>query len=299
MRLLQLRTVVVAHDLTSTSDAALATAELLAANAGASLHLAYVAPPDTGMMAKGGRRAELIEEMAAAAKRAKFSGSYTPHVLEGAAPEAIASLADRVHADVIITGRRSARAGVPMDRPVGGTAYAIITRSIVPCLVVATPLTLPLQRVIVAIDCSEASRGALLAGLSWSSALRPRGADSGAPILTALHVHDHDDESEDRARRKRTVDHELDVLRRNAGDWAGVEVGGITRPGTDAVEAIASLASELDVDLVVLGTRGIGAAADGTLGSVSAAVLGHVRAPVLLVPPAVWRNFAKEIEYLV
>jgi nucleotide-binding universal stress UspA family protein len=53
------------------------------------------------------------------------------------------------------------------------------------------------------------------------------------------------------------------------------------------------------MDLVVLGTRGIGRAADGTLGSLSAAVVGAVRARVLLVPPAVWRNFAKEIEYLV
>ena len=298
MRLLQLRTVVVAHDLTATSDAALETAQMLGANAGASLHLAYVAPPTTGMMAKGGRRSEFVEEIAAAADRAKVRTSYTPHVLEGAPAEAIASLADRISADVIITGRRMPRNGVPMDRPVGGTAYAIITRSRVPCLVVTAPLTLPLHRIVVAIDCSEASRGALLAGLSWSSALRGR-EDGGAPILTALHVHDHDDGSADRAGRKRTVDHELDLLRRNAGDWAGVVVSGITRPGDDPVQAISDLASELHVDLVVLGTRGIGTAADGTLGSVSAAVLGRVRAPVLLVPPAVWRNFAKEIEYLV
>jgi nucleotide-binding universal stress UspA family protein len=298
VRLLQLRTVIVAHDLTTTSDAALETAQMLAADAGASLHLATVAPPNTGMMAQRGRRAEFIDEMAVAANRAKVTTPYTPHVLEGDPAEAIASLADRISADVIITGRRLPRNGVPMDRPVGGTAYAIITRSRVPCLVVTTALALPLHRVVVAIDCSEASRGALLAGLSWSSALRPR-AGGEAPILTALHVHDHERESEARAHQKRTVDHELDLLRRNAGDWAGVEVSGITRPGKDPVQAIADLASELRVDLVVLGTRGIGAAADGTLGSVSAAVIGKVRAPVLLVPPAVWRNFAKEIEYLV
>lgn len=298
MRLLQLGTVVVAHDLTAASDAALETAQMLVANAGGALHVAYVAPPSTAMMAKAGRRAEFVEEIEAAASRAKVRTSYTPHVLEGDPAEAIASLADRISADVIVTGRRTPRNGVPMDRPVGGTAYAIITRSRVPCLVVATPLNLPLHRVVVAIDCSEASRGALLAGLSWSSALRAR-TDGAAPILTALHVHDHDKESDGSAGRKRTVDHELDLLRRNAGDWAGVDVSGITKPGSDAVQAISDLASELHVDLVVLGTRGIGAAADGTLGSVSAAVVGKVRTPVLLVPPAVWRNFAKEIEYLV
>lgn len=297
MRLLQLRTVVVAHDLTSTSDAAFQTAEALAVSAGAALHLAYVAPPSTGMMAQGGRRAEYVQEMATAATRAKVSASYTPHVLEGSAPEAIAVLADRVHADVIITGRRSARAGVPMDRPVGGTAYAIITRSRVPCLVVSSTLTLPLRRIMVAIDCSEASRGALLIGLSWSSALRERGASS-APMLTALHVHDDDGGSEARARQKRTVDHELDLLRRNAGEWAGVDVSGITRPGNDPVEAIAQLAADLRVDIIVLGTRGIGAATDGSLGSVSAAVVGRVSTPVLLVPPAVWRDHAKEMDYL-
>ena len=39
--------------------------------------------------------------------------------------------------------------------------------------------------------------------------------------------------------------------------------------------------------------------ADGrALGSVSAGVLGQVETPLLLVPPAVWRKYAKEIDYL-
>lgn len=294
MRLLQLRTVVVAHDLTPTSDAALRTAAAFAEHAGASVHVAHVAPPETGMMAQTGRRSEFMAEIDDAAKRARITTPFTPHVLEGDPAAAMAALAARVAGDVIITGRRAPR--VPMDRPLGGTAYAMVTRSLIPCLVVTSPMSPPMRRTVVAIDCSEASRGALLVGLSWASALRGR-ADAGEPMLTALHVHVGDGSAE-QARMKRTVDHELDVLRRHAGDWAGVNVSGITRPGPDTVGAILSTVTELESDLLVLGTRGLGAAADKTLGSVSAAVIGKLQKPVLLVPPAIWRDFAKDIDYL-
>jgi len=295
MRLLQLRTIVVAHDLTPTSDAALQTGQVLAANAGAALHVAHVAPPSTAIIAKAGKNAEFLEGISAAC--AQLTVPYTPHVLEGEAPSAIASLADRISADVIIAGRRVPHAGVRMARPVGGTAYAVITRSRVPCLMVTVPLSLPLRRMVVAIDCSEASRGALLVGLSWSSALRDS-AGNTPPLLTALHVHDEDRASEERAHRQRVVDHELDLLRRNAGAWAGVEVSGITRPGRDPAKAIASFVSEVPVNIIVLGTRGVGTAAEGTLGSVSAEVLSHATVPTLLVPPAVWRDHAKDMDYL-
>jgi len=295
MRLLQLRTVVVAHDLTPTSGAALHTAQMLAASAGAALHIAHVAPPNTAIIATAGKNAEFVEGIRGAA--AGLAVPYTPHVLEGKAPEAVASLADRISADVIIVGRRMPRAGVPMERPVGGTAYAVLTQSRVPCLMVTAPLTLPLRRMVVAVDRSEASRGALLVGLSWSSALRDAAGEI-RPLLTALHVHDDDRESEERAHWTRIVDHEIELLRRNAGAWAGVEVTGITQPGRDPAKIIARFAADPPANMLVLGTRGPGAAAEETLGSVSAAVLSSARVPVLLVPPAVWLDHAKDVDYL-
>ena len=295
MRLLQLSTVLVADDLTSTSAGAMQTARAIGESAGAALHIAHVAPRESGIIASTGKRSESIAAMESSAARAGIRSSFTPHVLEGAATEFIGELADRVSADAIICGRRSSNAHVATERPLGGTAYAIITRSLVPCLAVGAPLTLPLRQVVVAIDYSEASRGALLVALSWASALRDR--SGAAPVLTALHVHKGEG-SEDGGRRERTVQHELDVLRRSAGDWAGVEVSGITRLGEHPVPVITELAASLRADLVVIGTRGLRDNGDGTLGSVAAAVLVEMTAPVLLVPPAVWRDHARDVDVL-
>ncbi|MGH7639076.1 MAG: universal stress protein [Gemmatimonadaceae bacterium] len=293
MRLLQLETVLVADDLTATSESALRTAAVLRDGSGASLHVVHVAPGGADIAARSGIRAEFLQSFAENAARARVGTEYTPHVLSGSVTDAIGTLADGISADVIITGRRG-RGAVPTDRPLGGTAFSIITSSLVPCLAVSEPMTIPLKRVLVAIDYSEASRGALLVGLSWASALRVR--DGGNPLLTALHVHS-DDGSSDRARWKREVDHELDILRRAAGDWAGVEVSGMMITADDVVSAITQQAASQDAELLVLGTRGRNPQKDA-LGSVSAAMLGRVQAPVLLVPPAVWRDYARDMDYL-
>ncbi|MEX2177494.1 MAG: universal stress protein [Gemmatimonadaceae bacterium] len=286
MRLLHLQTIIAATDLTATSDAPLRSAVALAAAAGAALHVAHVAPADTGIIAYHGRRAEFLHELAAATKRADVPDTHTPHVLTGESAAAIASLAERIGADVIVTGRRRADAAVAMHRPLGGTAYAIITRSSVPCLAITERLDMPLRRVLVAIDKSEASHGALLVGLAWASALRkPRG---GPPVLTALHVHDETDGAAERAQQ--AVDQELEAVRAEAGDWAAVTVSGVTVPGAQPVGTIAEVADRTGADLIVLGTRGLRLGDAEVLGSVSAAVLGRVSAPVLLVPPAIWRN---------
>jgi nucleotide-binding universal stress UspA family protein len=62
----------------------------------------------------------------------------------------------------------------------------------------------------------------------------------------------------------------------------------------DVAQAIAHFAREQRSDLVVLGTRGLGLDATGRLGSVSAAVAERLETPILLVPPAVWADYAKE-----
>ena len=54
----------------------------------------------------------------------------------------------------------------------------------------------------------------------------------------------------------------------------------------------------MDAELLVLGTRGLSAQRAGELGSVSAAVLARAKRPILLVPPAVWRDHARDMDYL-
>jgi nucleotide-binding universal stress UspA family protein len=60
----------------------------------------------------------------------------------------------------------------------------------------------------------------------------------------------------------------------------------------DVAAAIAARAAEHD--LIVVGTRGLGARGGEGIGSIAAALLRQVSVPLLLVPPAVWRTYARE-----
>ena len=172
-----------------------------------------------------------------------------------------------------------------------------MSRSRAPCLAISKPLDLPIRKALVAIDRSATARGALLVALSWVSAVRAGAADGENPTLTALFVDPGTNESgaTDTVGEK-TIEHELNVLRRNAAAWAGVTVVSETIEGRDPAPLIASYAQDHGSELVVIGTRAP-EHRDAALGSVSASVTTRLCIPVLLVPPAVWRDHAKDIDY--
>ena len=62
----------------------------------------------------------------------------------------------------------------------------------------------------------------------------------------------------------------------------GVPVRAVLLTG-DAVDEIVAYADSLDADLIVVGSRGLGAVASGMLGSVSQGVLHEAKRPVLVV----------------
>ncbi|MDG6926301.1 MAG: universal stress protein [Nitrososphaerota archaeon] len=65
---------------------------------------------------------------------------------------------------------------------------------------------------------------------------------------------------------------------------AGVSVTSqILRPGKSVVEAIVEFASDEKVDLIVIGTRGLGGFRKMLLGSVSSGVISHAHCSVLVV----------------
>jgi nucleotide-binding universal stress UspA family protein len=199
-------------------------------------------------------------------------------------------------ADVVILGRR-ADTDVALWAAPGNVAYTAASRSLAPCLVVAKPLTLPVRKTIVGIDWTETARGALLVALSWVSAVRPRNGSADDATLTALHVHPGGDATSGVAPVDgRTIEHELSVLRRNAGTWGGVTVESETLEGEAPADIIANYAVQHGAELLVLGTRGFMEPED-RLGSVSTSVTARVSIPVLLVPPAVWRDYTREIDY--
>ena len=110
------------------------------------------------------------------------------HIATGEPPSSIGSIADKLDADVVILGRGRTNAAVMHDRPIGGTAYAVMSRSRAPCLAISEPLNLPIRNALVAIDRSDSARGALLVALSWVSALRGGRPGEEYPTLTALYV---------------------------------------------------------------------------------------------------------------
>lgn len=272
MRLLTLKSVLVATDLDASSASALRTAARLAALADASLHLVHVA--DQTVSGGESRLRELFRVTAPDAP-----GVESAQVLRGTPAGAIVDRAARVDADVVILGPH--RRGTGQTGELGSTAASLVRTAPCPCLVTATELRLPLERVIAAVDLSEAAGGVLSVALTWASALRPRG---GKTWLTALHVTANP--AEDTGERVRE---EVRRTRARAGGASFVEIHEQLGSGSDPAGEILRRAASDSADLLVVGTRGADQPSSD-LGSVSAAVARATPCPLLLVPPAVWMD---------
>jgi nucleotide-binding universal stress UspA family protein len=268
MRLLTLRTVLVATDLDESCVPVLHTAARLALLAGASLHLLHVA---------AAQEEEGEDRLRAYFRRATSAGVEPASVRAafGYPAAVIVEHAGRLGADVIVVGphRRRAIAG-----PLGSTAASVVRAARCPCLVASTELRLPLERVLVALDIADPASGALAAALTWASALRPR---SGQASLTVLHV------SQDPGTNgtHRLLQQEIDRTMEGAYDAARVSIGARVLPGTDPAAVILREVASSAVNLLVMGTRTT-AGRSSELGSVSAAVARAASCPLLLVPPA-------------
>ena len=293
MRLLTLQTVLVATDLEAHSAPAIESARRLAAAADAPLHVVHVleegassarepriASPADLEVAVGG----LLRDAGLGQLEAKF------HATTGEPAHAIRLLADRVTASVIVLGPHREEGDATERRGMGGTVISLVTNATVPCLVVRNVLRLPIERIVVPLDLSDTSRGALVVALSWASALRPPRDDAAAASLTALHVRRADPQAKLTA--PQPLKRELDRIRGDAGNWAGVSIDDAVIPGDRVAPAIAEFADQRQADLVVVGTRGLGLDAVGRLGSVAADLLIEQTTPLLLVPPAVWIGHA-------
>lgn len=272
MRLLTLKSVLVATDLDESSASALRTAARLATLAEAGLHLVHVA--DRPALGDEARLRELFEKAAPDAPRLESA-----QVVYGTPAQAILDRAAAVDADVVILGPH--RRGTGQAGELGSTAASLVRTAPCPCLVTATELRLPLERVIAAIDLSEASSGVLSVALTWASALRPRDEKAW---LAALHVTPAP--GEDAVQRVRE---EVQRARARAQGASFVEIDERMGPGSEPAEEILRRAASDSADLLVVGTRGADQPASG-LGSVSAAVARATPCPLLLVPPATWMD---------
>ena len=297
MKLLHLRVVLAAIDFDESSSDVLRGAHELAGAAGARLHVVNVATTGdakhrTSLVGEDERRnalARILEDTG-------LTGSEVSlHLLAGDSVHAIRTLADRIGADVIVLGRHRARRAGTLA--LGSTALGVVTNSWAPCLILSQGIRLPLERVLVPIDLSDTSRGALVTALAWASALRGAknigaGATDETVDLRALIVTRPRLVADGAANQADKLDDELNTLRGEAGTWARVDIAGVLRSGDDVIASIVDYASENPPDLIVLGTRGLGLDGVGRLGSVSLEVARRLVVPILLVPPAVWRMYS-------
>ena len=280
MRLLTLKTVLVATDLDDSSIAALSTGKQLAESAGARLHVVHVSDSR-----------ESTEVVQSVLERARLQpGDAAVHIVRGEPSRAISALGDKIGADVIVLGPHRKQPLRERRHPFGSTAMGAVTTATAPCLILAEPLRLPLKCVVVAIDLSDTSRGALVTGLAWASALRAQErAAKQATKLIGLHVQST---RRDGSSAAHELDGELDLIERDAGRWASVAIEKATATNASAAAGIIEYAKAHDADLVVLGTRGAGLNEETRLGYVAAAVTQQLQLPTLLVPPAVWTAYA-------
>ena len=275
MSALGIRTIIVGTDLTVALLPALEVAARLAQLAGAKLHVVHTTEKaiDESLLAEHLRSAGLDGD-----------ASIETRIMVGPPGALITQEAARLQADVIILGpHRPDRSGL------GSTAYRVMHGTQVPCLVVPGTLTLPLHNVLVPLDISAPSRGALAVAITWASALRRRKA-ADATTLSALHV--TSGEGAEDVDAAAAVRDEVRRVRRHFGEFTGVVIRSVHETGSPAA-TILERAQREHADMIVMGTRGQ-RPQDASLGSVSLEVVTHAETPVLLVPPGVWKHMDED-----
>lgn len=301
--MMPLRNILVATDLTETSDEVLRAAAALAALTDATLHVLHAfdlqllpymdeAPAEVGF-------AERIEQAETELDR-QIRRTIPEEVVVATrlveifvAHRAILDHARAVKADLVVLGphrRRGRRDGV-----LGSTADHVIRTAEMPCLIVRGPLTLPLRRVVAPVDLSEPAIGALEIGLAWAHAFRPHGDDVDVgPAFTVIHVVPRLVQTADFPFDRAMIGPELhEAVAGAIGRVPGAETLDVREEvcwGDVPARAILDAAEREDADLLVMGTHGHGAVRRALLGSVATAVARDATRPVLMVPPALWNE---------
>ena len=167
----------------------------------------------------------------------------------------------------------------------GSVALPVVAHAHCPVAVVpADTVVGPPRRILVAVDGSEASGRAVELAFTIAET-------SGASVTCVLgwHVEVHDGVvvTERSSERWAAVEQRYAVVGHRTVDpvaarYPGVEVDIVVRHGSPA-RAIVEAAVELDVDLVVVGRRGLGGFRGLLLGSVSRKVVEHAGRVVLVV----------------
>jgi nucleotide-binding universal stress UspA family protein len=292
--MIQLGTILVPHDFSAHSDAALRRAAALARAAKGRIHLLHayawpvrgVMPYDMAMPAgvwdaiREGTQ-EKLEEIRAGLEK---QGVAAQAEVSGQLPvEAIVDAATRLRADLIVVGTR----GLTGLKHVVLGSVAERTVRLAPCPVLTVKeddAGAELRRIVVATDFSTPGEHALGVGVSLAKQLGAEvhvvhAFDIPLAMVTPYEVTVPDGlirEAREAARKK--LDTALDAIRKQGLEATG-HLGEVP-----AAPAIADVAREVKADLVVIGTHGRTGLKHVLLGSVAERTVRHAPCPVLTVP---------------
>ena len=280
----RIRSILVASDLSHSAPEVLRAAGAFAALTGAELHVVHAAE------ATGSDAARRLDEQVSAALPAAVEVA-SAHVAAGRAHEVILRRAEEVGADLLVIGPH--RDSPEVRQALGTTADRLVRTSDVPCLIVHGTVSLPLRRVLVPSDLSDAARGALDLALVWAAALRIPSGGAERTRVEVLHVLPKASPDAGTARADeagRALEKEVAAAAARTGVATPLEVEPEWVEGESAADEILRRASERGADLLVLGTHGESALSRALIGSVSSAVARRAACPVLLAPPALWKT---------
>lgn len=230
------------------------------------------------------RRLEEVRASLAAERAASADERPVPQIAvrEGSPAREIARLAEITSADLVVVGGHGQNRGA--WSLLGSTADRVIRLGRIPVLVTRGPLRNPPGSLLVAVDGSSTS----LRALSWAAFLGRRfGASVTVLHVASLVAQSHVGGVSTRASARQLQQHssELEGKLRDLVRGAGVDPLSVSldiAAGNPASEIVAA-AMGSGADLVVVGSRGVGALEHAILGSVTDAVLRAVPCPVLVV----------------
>jgi nucleotide-binding universal stress UspA family protein len=288
-----IRDILVATDLSETSDVVVRAAAALAALTGGRLHVLHVyefqsSPQMTSLVAPtfDDRITELQQAVREQVERTVRGGVevVSTEIIIFTAYRGILDHAHTVAADLIVIGRH--RGGDSSGAFLGSTADNVVRSAGVPVMIVHDPLRAPLRRVVVPIDLSAHALHALDVAMRWVASLGP--ADS-LPEMIALHVLPASVQFTARAIDDAAIaarlQAEVAAVQARAGLHADLNVRTDVRWADDTADEIVRYIDTEQVDMAVLGTHGYGMLERALLGSVSSAVARSAGCPILLVPP--------------
>lgn len=279
----ELKTIVVATDLSRTSSAALQYARLLASAYGAHVVLAHVIDPVSYANLSDVPQ-QVLEEMTDIAREEmdrlaeEFLSAGIPsnsEVRQGVVTQLLLQVIEKYKADLVILGTRGAKGVGPVA--VGTVAEQLVRLAPCPVMAVAADVISPSQEalaggeILVPIESDAAAEKAISAALSLASHFR------GGVIL--LHAQTP---AESLAKTDPDVASTINLTRGGQGD-PSVLVRCLFRDGAPS-DVIAAVAAEYGVSMIVLAVNR--ESRSKTAHGTAYEVITRARTPVLFIPPA-------------